>query len=92
MPPTPEAREMLLKARVYRLFAIVFAIAGLAVFCILYARNVEGTFFSSLTNPFMVVMVLFPFLPALVLSLRASKMEREYAKKFLQTKSQNQDA
>jgi hypothetical protein len=67
-----------MKAQLFRLFALIFAIAGTGVFIVLYLRNVQGTFFSALTNPFIIAMILIPFLPAIVLSKKASKLEKEY--------------
>lgn len=73
-------REMILKARILRWAAVVFAIAGLVVFLILYARNVDGNFFSALTDPFIVAIILVPFLPAAVLSWLARRLERKVAR------------
>ena len=52
--------------------------AGTGVFIVLYLRNVQGTFFSALTNPFIIAMIIIPFLPAIVLSRKASKLEKQY--------------
>lgn len=78
----PKARELVLKARLLRFFALVFALAGMAVFIVLYLRNVGGTFFSALTDPFIITIILVPFLPAAVLSLLAQRAEREYQRKY----------
>lgn len=83
---SPEAQKLLLKAKLLRLFAIVFAFAGLVVFIALYFQHIEGTFFSALTNPFVVFIVILPFLPAVVLSMRASKLERDASRKFADKK------
>lgn len=77
-----EARILLMKAKIFRILAGIFALAGLLVFIILYMQNVDGAFLSSLTNPFIIVIILIPFLPAAVLSFRASRMEKEYMKKY----------
>ncbi len=78
----PKARELLIKSRVYRVLGLVFAVVGLAVFFVTFMRHVEGAFFSSLTNPFVVTMIIFPFLPAAVLSFLAGRLDREYMKKY----------
>ncbi|MBI2234726.1 MAG: hypothetical protein HYU57_07070 [Micavibrio aeruginosavorus] len=84
MAPDPKARELVLKARIYRICALIFALVGLIMFVMLYMRHVEGSFLSSLTNPFIITIVVVPFLPAVVLSILAGRLEREYIKKFQQ--------
>lgn len=81
-----ESRELVQKARLLRFFALIFAVVGLAIFIVLYLRNVQGSFFSALTNPFVITMVIVPFLPAVVLSWKAGKLEKEYLKKSQQKK------
>lgn len=71
----------MLKARILRFFAFIFACVGILVFVVLYIQNVEGTFLSALTNPFVVTIILVPFLPAAVLSFVASRLERQYLDK-----------
>jgi xanthine/uracil/vitamin C permease (AzgA family) len=73
-----KGRELILKARLLRLFALVFAVVGLIIFLVLYMQNVEGAFFSTMTDPFIVVIIVVPFLPAIVLSWLARRMERKY--------------
>ena len=82
----PKGRELVLKARLLRLFALIFAIAGLGVFLVLYVQNIEGTFFSALTNPFIITIVIIPFLPAVVLSWIARRVERKYIDTYLDKK------
>lgn len=79
-----KARELVIKARIYRVLGLIFALVGLVIFLIMFMRHVEGSFFSSLTNPFVVTMIIFPFLPAAVLSFLARRLEREYEKKYMQ--------
>lgn len=86
MAPDPKARELVLKARIYRICALIFALIGLIMFVMLYMRHVEGAFLSSMTNPFIITIVVVPFLPAVVLSILARRLEREYIKKFQQNK------
>ena len=82
----PKGRELVLKARLLRLFALIFAIAGLGVFLVLYVQNIEGAFFSALTNPFVVTIIIIPFLPAIVLSWIARRVERKYIDTYLNKK------
>ena len=82
----PKGRELVLKARLLRLFGLIFGIAGLCVFLVLYVQNIEGTFFSALTNPFIITIVIIPFLPAVVLSWIARRVERKYIDTYLDKK------
>ena len=66
--------------------ALLAAIAGLGVFLVLYVQNIEGTFFSALTNPFIITIVIIPFLPAVVLSWIARRVERKYIDTYLDKK------
>ena len=72
----------MLKARLLRFFAFVFACGGIVVFIALYFQNIQGSFLSALTNPFVVTIILVPFLPAAVLSFMASRLERQYLDKY----------
>lgn len=72
----------MLKARLLRFIALIFAIAGLLIFLALYIRNVDGTLLSALTNPFTIFIVVVPFLPAVVLSWMASRLEKQYDAKY----------
>lgn len=82
-----KARELLLKAKVYRFFAAAFAMAGVAVFLILYFKHVEGRLLEALTEPATIGIVLVPFLPAVILSWKASKIES----KLLETMNQGRE-
>lgn len=82
----PKARELVIKARIYRFLALIFAFVGLAIFVVMFLRHVEGSFLSSLTNPFVVTMIIFPFLPAAALSFMASRLERKYFKEYMKSK------
>ncbi|WP_435639958.1 hypothetical protein [Micavibrio aeruginosavorus] len=43
----------------------------------LYLSNFEGSFFSTMTQPSVVLMLIIPFLPAIVLSWVAARMEKK---------------
>jgi len=72
-----QARELLLQARTYKIMAKIFVVAGLIVFVTLYIKNVEGDLLASLRHPSIVLMLLIPFLPAIVLSWKAQKTEKK---------------
>ncbi len=71
-----QARELLIKAKAYRLFASVFAVVGAVIFLVLYFRFYGGDVLASLRSPSTVLIVLFPFMPAILLSLKAKKAEK----------------
>lgn len=73
-----EARKCLIKARLYRIFAVLFACVGLLLFVLLYLRNVEGRIFQAFQDPMMAVILLVPFLPAAILSLISRRLENRY--------------
>lgn len=74
------ARSLLIKSRLYRFFALAFALIGVVVFLILYFKNVEGHLFEALMHPSIIAMILIPFLPAVVLSLMAQHLEQKFMK------------
>lgn len=71
-----KARTLMLKARIYRFVAAVFAFVGLAVFGMIFMRNMGQGVAHALSDPSMVAMLILPFLPAVVLSWRAKRMEK----------------
>lgn len=79
-----EARELLLKSRIYRVIALVFAVMGVAIFALLYFKFIEGDVLSALRKPHLVLFVIIPFLPAFILSRIAFKAE-DKLRKILET-------
>ncbi len=75
-----QARNYLIKAKFYRFFAIVFAVVGLVLFTYLYFEKVSGHFFEAIKEPWLVLIILIPFLPAAILSWIASRMEKKLMK------------
>ncbi len=75
-----QARELLLKGKVYRFIATVFAIGGVVLFLILHYQFFHGDLMASLKDPVTIPLVLLPFIPSVVLSFRARKAERDLQK------------
>jgi hypothetical protein len=74
------AREYFLRARVYRILALVFAATGVLVFICLYMNNVGGgSLFDALRRPSTVLIVLLPFLPAYLFSRLSAGAEKKLA-------------
>lgn len=74
------ARSLLIKSRIYRFFALAFALMGLVVFIMLFFRHIEGQLFAALRDPSIIAMITIPFLPAVVFSLMAQKTEQQFAR------------
>jgi len=74
------ARVLLIKSRLYRYFALAFALMGVVIFIFLYFRHIEGNLLQALQSPSIIAIILLPFLPAFVLSLLAQGLERKFAK------------
>jgi|GEM_PF-2716162 len=73
-----QARELLLRARLFKLFAVIFALMGLFVFCLLFMRHINGNLEQALQRPSTVVIIFMPFLPAFILSFLAKRSEKEF--------------
>jgi len=73
-----EAKALLMKARLYRMIAMVFAFVGLVVFMVLYFKYIEGNILEALSSPSLVVIILVPFLPAIVISWLSVKAEDRF--------------
>ena len=74
------ARSLLIKSRLYRFFALAFALIGVVVFIMLFFRHIDGQIFEALRDPSIIAFITIPFLPAVVLSLMAQKTEQAFAK------------
>lgn len=73
------ARGLLIKSRLYRFFALAFALTGVVVFITLYMRDVHGHLLEAMHDLSIIGLVLLPFLPAVLLSYLAQKTERQFA-------------
>ncbi|NCC21734.1 MAG: hypothetical protein EOM26_04630 [Alphaproteobacteria bacterium] len=76
-----------MRSRVYRMAGLLFAAAGLVVFIVLYLQQMDGDLSRAFREPFFVVMLLVPFLPAAFLSIVSRRLERKYLKMVDQIKA-----
>lgn len=76
-----EARELLIRARLYRLFAYIFGATGVGLFAYFYHTHKSDSVVETLANPVIIIFMVVPFLPALMLALKA----RKYETKLLET-------
>lgn len=73
-----ETRQLLVKAKLYRTFSLVFVTIGIFMFCFLYISQVEGRLLEALRDPYTIMVFLIPFLPAAVLTWIADRFEKKY--------------
>ncbi len=72
-----EAKMFLIKSKIYRGIAFVFLIIGFGVFLALYIQKSEGDIMQALRDPATIIMVVFPFLPAVVFSFMSGSLEKK---------------
>jgi hypothetical protein len=72
-----EAKEYLMKAKIYRLFAIVSALVGLGLFLFLFFHMTHGNVMEIANNPMAVVILVFPFIPAFIFSRTSRNAEKK---------------
>lgn len=72
-----QAKMLFIKSRIYRGIAFVFLIIGFGVFLALYIQKSDGDIMKALHDPASIIMVLFPFLPAVVFSFMSSSLEKK---------------
>lgn len=70
-------RQLLLKARFYRVFGLIFAAVGLTVFIAIFAYSYNGDVFIAVKEPMAFFIVIIPFLPACVLAWIADSSEKK---------------
>lgn len=71
--------------------AVVFALVGLVIFIILYMKNMDGKVADALRDPSTILVVLVPFLPAVVLSFMATRAESALKRMIEDARSGQQD-
>jgi hypothetical protein len=75
-------REMLIKAKFYRFASIIFALVGVGLLGVLMSQYVNDDILGALKDPFIILILIVPFLPALVLSWMAAKAEKKFNAKL----------
>lgn len=83
-----DARKLFMKAKIYRLIAMVFLAVGLIVFVYLYNELAQGNFFQLLNDPASIFLLLIPFLPSFVLSYMAERVDKKLHVYFESKKNQ----
>lgn len=75
-----EARAWLMKSRLYRLFAMIFAGGGLLVFIAMSARYMGEGLIDILRDPRIIAVILIPFLPAAVMARMSESAHKKFRK------------
>jgi len=76
-----ELQQLKIKAGTYKILMGVFAVVGLIVFLILYVKNIEGHITEALKQPSTILMIVIPFIPAIVFSFKYNKVIKQMTKK-----------
>lgn len=72
-----ELRALFIKSKFYRIAALIFAVCGVAVFGFMYYYTTNGNALKVLENPYIIVILVIPFLPAVILSWQATRNEKK---------------
>ncbi len=72
-----EIRINLMTARILQFCADIFAVFGVILFAYIYFHSFSENPLGALRDPFFVVTILIPFLPAAVLALAASRKRKK---------------
>ncbi len=72
-----QLRIMLITAKVLQLCADIFAVFGIFLFAYIYFNNYSDNAMKALHDPFFVVTVLIPFVPAAVLAFAAARKRKQ---------------
>ena len=75
-----EGRKLLIRAKTYRLVAIVFALVGIGLLAYVYNTYTGENFLAAIIDPFFVGLILVPFIPVFILSLLAKRCENKLVK------------
>ncbi len=68
-----------MKSKLYRASALFFAVMGVVILIQTFLSHIDGHFMEAMKKPATIVLIVMPFLPAVVLSLMAQKAERDFA-------------
>jgi len=64
---------MVFRAKAYRIFSIGFALCGFVIFVMIYDDIARGNFQALMQRPVEALVLLVPFVPAIILSKMATK-------------------
>ena len=77
---TDQAKALLIKSKLYRYMSMALVAVGFGLFCMIYFKMLHGDFIGVIKNPAQIIMLLFPFLPAVILSWMSRRVEIKLSK------------
>lgn len=72
-----QARQLLMTAKVFQFCADIFAVFGLFLFAYIYFSHWKDNPLTALRDPFFIVTMLIPFMPAALLAFVASRKRKQ---------------
>ncbi len=72
-----QIRILLITAKMLQFCADIFAVFGIFLFAYIYFHEYQENVGSALKDPFFVVTILLPFMPAAILALLASRKRKQ---------------
>lgn len=73
-------RTLLITAKVLQFCADIFAVFGIFLFAYIYFQHYQNNAMAALSDPFFIVTILIPFVPAAVLAWSASRKRAQIRK------------
>ena len=77
MSKETQAKLFLIKAKIYKWVAIASLVIGTGIFLALYITQLEGDIMLALHQPAFIIMMVFPFLPAIVFSFFSNSAQKK---------------
>ena len=77
MPQSQEIKVLIVTAKVLQFCADLFAVFGVILFAFIYFNHFDERALDALKDPFLVVTIIVPFLPAAVLAMQAAKKRKQ---------------
>ncbi len=82
-----QLRRLLFTAKIYQFCADIFAIFGVCLFAYIYFENYRNNPAAAIKDPFFVVTILLPFIPAALMAWMAAK-ERKKIKALIESQAE----
>lgn len=68
----------MVKSKLYRGLGLLFAVFGLLIFIFIFSKSASGDISSLVNQPFSIIVMFSPFIPAAVFSFLAGRHEKKY--------------
>jgi len=84
--PTEQQRKLYIKVMFYKFTAMAMAIVGLVIFLVLYYQLTNGNVMEVVRNPTYLIILLFPFIPAVILSWIMTRVQNKLERNLEKSK------